>query len=767
MAQITAPRAGRPPGHWRVFALVGLAASVLYTLDLSDTVSDACLGVAGIGTVWACFYGPRRHGARPRAAWRLIGVVALLFLVGVMIRPVVTDLAMPLPLLADAITIPAYGLLCVFLAVMLRCRRSLDRHAVLDALIIWLAGALTSYLVLAEPAAAIGNRPAAMSIMAGLYPLCDVTVLLLVVNLTFTTRTWPVSLLALLGSLLLLGAGDTAYAIIGVQGHIYGSPLLNVPFVLSYTLMGVTALHPSVTELSHADRPPLQAWSARRVALLVPALAMPFVLLLVTGRTPAHRRIIAIGGVLIVTLLLVRAISAVRAQVSAQRQAEFQALHDPLTGLPNRRSISREIERLLARLDGSADRRVWVFLLDLDGFKWVNDSWGHDTGDQVVIEAGARLRAATPGEIPVARVGGDEFLLAYAGDKAGALRLADEIRGCFARPYPVRDAEIPITASIGIAHAACDGGSAALTAEALMRDADTAMYRAKGEGPGRSMIFDTSMHDEVRQRIELEVALRQALADEQLYVAYQPIVRLSTGVPLGAEALVRWAHPERGQIPPTVFIPIAEAAGLIGVLGTWVRREAVRQLGLWRTDGTVTDDFYLSINVSAQQFSEPELPLVVSGELAEFGVPPRAVALEMTESVMVDGSSVTGRVLHELRELGVKLLIDDFGTGFSALGYLRRFPVTGVKVDRSFVTGLGASVEDEEIVRAVVAMSTAMGLSVIAEGVETRLQRDALAAVGVTNGQGWLWGPAVPGPEFAAHWHATRATALAARAELT
>jgi diguanylate cyclase (GGDEF)-like protein len=747
--------------HWRAFAGVGLLASVLYTLNLSVILSDVCLAVTGIGTVWACFRGPRRHGARPSGAWRLIGVVALLFLVGVMIRPVVTDLAMPLPLIADAITIPAYLLLCVFLAVLLRCRRSLDRNAVLDALIVGLGGALTSFLILAEPAAAIPDRPAAESIMAGLYPLCDITVLLLVVNLTFTTRTWSVSLISFHGALILLATGDAAYAIVGLQGQIYGSPMLNVPFLLSYTLMGVTALHPSVVELSHADRPPVQAWSARRVALLVPALAVPSVLLLVTGDTPAHRWIIACGGALIVTALLVRAISAVRAQASAQRAAEHQARHDPLTGLPNRRAISAEIERRLAR------HEVWVFLLDLDGFKWVNDSWGHDTGDQIVIEAARRLRAVTPESVPVARVGGDEFLLTYAGDKKGALSLADEIRGCFDRPFPVRDTEIAISASMGISHAKDDGGSAAVTTEALMRDADTAMYRAKAEGPGRSTIFDTSMHDEVRARIELEVALRQALADGQLYVAYQPIVRLSTGEPLGAEALVRWLHPERGLIPPSVFIPVAESAGLIGTLGTWVRREALRQLGVWRTDGTVADAFYLSINVSAQQFSEPEMPLIVAAELVEFGVPARVVALEMTESVMVDGSSVTGRVLYELRELGAKLLIDDFGTGFSALGYLRRFPVTGVKIDRSFVTGLGADAEDEEIVRAVVAMSTAMGLSVIAEGVETRLQRDALAAVGVTNGQGWLWGPAVPATEFAAHWHASGTAALAGRSEPT
>jgi EAL domain-containing protein (putative c-di-GMP-specific phosphodiesterase class I) len=310
-----------------------------------------------------------------------------------------------------------------------------------------------------------------------------------------------------------------------------------------------------------------------------------------------------------------------------------------------------------------------------------------------------------------------------------------------------------ISASIGIAHA--DGaGNAAVTAEALMRDADTAMYRAKSEGPGRSTVFDTSMHDRVRERIELEVALRTALTEGQLRVAYQPIVQLDTGRPLGAEALVRWEHPERGMIPPMTFIPLAEDAGMIAAIGTWVREEALRQLSQWRADGTVTDDFYLSINVSPRQLSDPDLPLVVSAELLRYGVPARSVALEMTESVMVDGSSVTARVLFELRELGVRLLVDDFGTGFSALGYLRRFPVTGVKIDRSFVSGLGSSIEDEEIVRAVVAMSYALGLSIVAEGVETRTQRDALASVGVTQGQGWLWGPAVPAGEFAAHWHA-------------
>jgi diguanylate cyclase (GGDEF)-like protein len=441
----------------------------------------------------------------------------------------------------------------------------------------------------------------------------------------------------------------------------------------------------------------------------------------------------------------------VQAQVAAQLHSEHQAMHDPLTGLPNRRMISAEIERLLGALPPDGSRRVWVYFLDLDGFKWVNDSWGHDTGDQLVIEVAVRLRAAVPIGTMLARVGGDEFLIAYVGAEPGALRLVDDVQGCFARPLPVRDTEVVISASIGIAHAPGDG-SPAMTAEALLRDADTAMYRSKAEGPGRATIFDTSMHDRVRERIELEGALRAALADGQLSVVYQPIVRLETGRPIGAEALVRWNHPGRGPIPPMSFIPVAEDAGLIGVLGTWVRNEALHQLAEWRADGTVGPDFYLSINVSPRQLSDAELPLVVAAELLRYGVPAQAVALELTESVMADGGNVTARVLFELREMGIRLLVDDFGTGFSALGYLRRFPVTGVKIDRSFVSGLGAGGEDEEIVRAVVAMSRALGLSIVAEGVETRVQRDALAAVGVTQGQGWLWGPGVTPGDFAAHW---------------
>jgi diguanylate cyclase (GGDEF)-like protein len=751
----TAPPTGsRRPWQWQLFAVAGFVAAVLYLADLSAVVNMIAFAVIGIGTVLACFVGPRRYGAQPQRVWLLISAAALCFLIGVVVRPWASEQPQPWPLLSDAATLPGYVLLGIFAVMLLRARQSVERHVVLDALIVCLAGGLASALLLAAPAAGVPGRSAIVSVLAGLYPLLDVMLLLLVVNLTFTAISWPFSLVTWIGTLTLMAIGDLSYAVIGVSGEMYTSPLLDVPFLMAYVLLGVTSLHPSVVELSRSTRRPVQAWSWRRMLLLGPAMAVPFVLLgTVGGRSFGYRLTIGIVGVAMVVLLVVRAVSAVQAHAAAQLHSEHQAMHDPLTGLPNRRMLSAEVERLLIKVAPDSPARVWVYFLDLDGFKWVNDSWGHDTGDQLVLEVAARLRVAVPAGTTLARVGGDEFLLAYVGEQAGALRLVDEIQGCFTRPLPVRDTEVVISASIGIAHANGDG-SPSVTAEALMRDADTAMYRSKAEGPGRSTIFDTSMHDRVRERIELEAALRTALAEGQLHVAYQPIVQLDTGRPLGAEALVRWQHPSRGAIPPMTFIPVAEDAGMIGAIGTWVRTEALRQLGQWRADGTVGDDFYCSINVSPRQLSDPDLPLVISSELLQYGVPARAVALEMTESVMVDGSSVTARVLFELRELGVRLLVDDFGTGFSALGYLRKFPVTGVKIDRSFVSGLGQSVEDEEIVRAVVAMSYALGLSIVAEGVETRLQRDALAAVGVTQGQGWLWGPAVPPGEFATHWHA-------------
>jgi diguanylate cyclase len=262
------------------------------------------------------------------------------------------------------------------------------------------------------------------------------------------------------------------------------------------------------------------------------------------------------------------------------------------------------------------------------------------------------------------------------------------------------------------------------------------------------VVFDPSMRRQVRERVELEQALQRALARGELRMAYQPIVRLSDGAVVGAEALMRWDHPERGAVPPTTFIPIAEEAGLIADLGDWALRQALTAAADWRRDELVGEGFWMSVNASPRQLRDDRVLRTLHEVLAVSGLPAAAVVLEITESVMLDESAATEQVLAQLRTLGVRLVVDDFGTGFSALGYLRRHPVTGVKIDRAFVDGLGRDAEDEEIVRAVVAMSSALGLSIVAEGVETVVQRNMLAAMGVSLGQGWLWGKAATAAEF-------------------
>jgi diguanylate cyclase (GGDEF)-like protein len=737
---------------WLAYLACGVLATLLYAVDVVPTVDFA---VVGVGTVLALFLGPVWNGVRPRLPWRLLGSAGLLFTVGAVLRPIVGHAAGLTVLVADAFTVPGYLLMISALGYCLFAGRGIERHALIDGLIVCVGVAVACTLLFAVPAVSIHGRPVLVSALAGVYPPLDAILVLLVAKLAFTTAARRPSFVLTMVCVGFMMIGDVAYEIIGVGGELYGSRFLDLPFMLSFTTIGAAGLHPSATDLGRAMPLPVQEWSWRRLMLIVPALALPSILITVRpDRSVIDHTILGVGGGVLVLLLLTRAVSAVEGYAAAQRRYEHQATHDPLTGLPNRRALTAAVERIVdaGAPDGSL---IWMFFLDLDGFKFVNDSWGHSAGDRLIVDVGARLRAALPEPVTVTRVGGDEFVVVKLCTRPEAMSLAQRIMACFAEPMIVANAEVVINASMGIASAAPDPGST-VTAEALMRDADTALYRTKSERRGTWTVFDASMHEAVLERVELEVALRAALANEQLHLAFQPIVDLPTGRVVGAEALARWTHPERGPIAPDVFIPIAEDSRLIAALGSWVLGQSIRQLARWRADGLVGDDFWMSVNVSPRQLTDAGLPGLLAHELQRWRVPPGLVVLEITESVMLEGSVTTDRVLKDLRGLGVGLSVDDFGTGFSALGYLRRHPVNGVKVDRSFVAGLGTNAEDEEIVRAVVAMSTALGLSVVAEGVETPAQRDVLAGLGVPLGQGWLWGRAVEPTAFAAQWGRTR-----------
>ena len=418
----------------------------------------------------------------------------------------------------------------------------------------------------------------------------------------------------------------------------------------------------------------------------------------------------------------------------------YQALHDPLTGLPNRTLFLDRLRGALAHTD--PHRRVAVIFLDLDDFKVVNDGLGHAAGDELLMLVSERLRGcAREGDV-VARLGGDEFTFLLDGeiDQVGVATVADRIVDRLRPPFHLGDRHIVVTPSIGIA----TGSPGHEEANELLRRADIALYQAKGEGKARWAMFDPDADDRALERLRLEGELRRALSDGQLRLVYQPIVDLSSGQLREVEALVRWQHPERGLLLPAEFIPVAEATGLVIPLGQWVLEESCRQLREWQRRHPGRERLGLSTNLAAMHFREPSLPGDIGAVLTLAGIDPGDLRVEITERVALDATAVTARGLQNLRDMGIKLAVDDFGTGYSGLSALKAAPIDAVKIDRSFVAGLGRDADDAAIVRAIVAMTRALGLSTIAEGIETTEQLAALRAVGCDRGQGYLFARPVP-----------------------
>ncbi len=418
---------------------------------------------------------------------------------------------------------------------------------------------------------------------------------------------------------------------------------------------------------------------------------------------------------------------------------QHQALHDALTGLPNRTLLADRMTHALAgaRRHGKG---FTVLFLDLDQFKVLNDASGHAAGDQALVEVAHRLTAAVGLEDTVARFGGDEFVvLCEAGGLTTGQQVADRLHQALKDPIQIESGAHVLSASIGIAVA---GGTS--TAGDLLRDADAAMYRAKESGRSRTQVFDAQIRDRASARFEATTALRRALAQDELLVHYQPIVSLSDERLLGFEALARWQHPERGLLGPGDFIPDAEETGLIVPLGESVLRMALQQAAGWVAGAGPRTLLGMSVNVSARQLDEKDLPQVIAAALRTSGFPAESLALEVTETVVMNDVLRSVESLHALRATGVQVSIDDFGTGYSSLNYLKRLPVTTLKIDREFVGGLGGDPHDSAIVAAIIALARALDLRVIAEGVETRRQMDELRRLGCEAAQGYLWAPPLP-----------------------
>jgi diguanylate cyclase (GGDEF)-like protein/PAS domain S-box-containing protein len=423
-----------------------------------------------------------------------------------------------------------------------------------------------------------------------------------------------------------------------------------------------------------------------------------------------------------------------------EAELEHQAFHDSLTGLANRALFTDRVGHAVDR--GRRRRNLFaVLFVDLDDFKTVNDSLGHAAGDELLVAVARRIESCLRTEDTCARLGGDEFavMMENVAEPENAIVVARRVLAAIAEPLTVLDAEVSVQASVGIAL-----GSGGESTSEILRSADLAMYRAKGEGKSRFAIYEPSMHERVLERLALKADLQRSVVAEEFELHYQPIVALQSGEIAGVEALIRWRHPERGLMQPDQFIPLAEETGFILPLGRFVLQTACGDLRRWHASGHL--DLGVSVNISAKQLASPHLPSEVTSALAQSSVRPSALTLEITESVLLDSQAVIAR-LEALKRLGVRIAIDDFGTGYSSLNYLRRFPVDELKIAKPFVDEIGAGAEQERLASAILRLGATLKLDTLAEGIETEAQRDLLRRLKCRYGQGFFFSRPRPASE--------------------
>jgi diguanylate cyclase (GGDEF)-like protein/PAS domain S-box-containing protein len=433
--------------------------------------------------------------------------------------------------------------------------------------------------------------------------------------------------------------------------------------------------------------------------------------------------------------------------ITARKQSEQRihhvAQHDVLTGLPNRSLLQDRLEQAVA-YSGRSGHPVWVMLIDLDRFKFVNDSMGHKAGDVLLVTIAARLRSALRDTDTVARLSGDEFvvILTEHEDEKLSVDIVQRLMDAVARPCMLGSKEFFVTCSIGVAVYPTDGA----LADSLIEHADIAMYRAKKLGRNNFQFYTPAMNEEALERVRIEGALRNALERDQFVLHYQPQVDLKTGAICGMEALIRWQHPELGMVAPNRFIGVAEETGLIVQIGAWVMRSACAQNKAWQDAGL--GKLRVAVNLSARQFGAPNLLADIAAVLADTGLAPDCLEIELTESLFMSDVTQAVELMHNMKALGVNLSIDDFGTGYSSLSYLSRFPIDVLKIDRSFVSDITRDANDAAIVASIIALAHNLKLAVIAEGVETAAQLDYLRSRGCDEMQGYFFSKPLPAAGF-------------------
>ena len=744
--------AGTPRPFDRAWAWVLGIGSVLLVLGVTGGLGGlepSSMFAIGIVTLVSLVVSIRVHRPALTWPWWAISGSVLLFIVGGAARvelDTLGNLSASRSLVPDLVSLPGYVLGAAGLLGFSRARdraRGRQHHfgVVLDGVIAALALLAVAWVYVIYPVLVHHHTPLTVRLLLTCYPAMSLFLVVVTVRIAFSPEQERVlSYWFLLATMTCMFVGDTLYMFADVDlVHVAGR-LLDLPYGIAFVATATMALHPSMRAFTEPAGYRPKAASPGRVVLVAVGLLVPAVITLQHPSSSAKDRVALFCIIVLLTgAAVARIVQALRLAERSEADLAYQATHDSLTGLPNRRMMREHLNDVLQRA-AVDDTHVALLFLDLDRFKLVNDTLGHTHGDELLVDVARRLQAHVRPSDLVTRIGGDEFMivLGQVVSVSQALELAHRLRSCLRTPFMVNGMEFYVSASIGLSFASADDPR--VDAELLVRDADMALYQAKDAGRDAVAVFDESMRTRVSERVELEHDLRRAVELRQLHLVYQPIIRIPDGPVEGVEALVRWAHPTLGVIPPVKFIPLAEDTGLIKGIGEWVLHEAVRQLAAWRRDTPGLENLYVTVNVSGAQLHDEHLVERVAATLERNGVPGNALCLELTESVVMEEHRHAIEVFTELRRLDVRLAIDDFGTEYSSLAYLKRFPVTNLKIDRSFVENLDdEDSSDATLIAAVVAMAHALGIATVAEGVETSSQARRLVDLGCDAVQGFLY----------------------------
>lgn len=738
---------------WKVWIVGGAAAIAIHQVagPRIPHASEWLYFLVSLATVVAIVVGVRRNRPAHPWVWYLLAAGQAAFCIGDGFWMVMSILgrSIPYPSIADPVYLIAYPLFGAGLILAAAMRSGSSRvGVVLDAAVIMVGVSMISWLVLMRPYVDDPTAPWLSKAVSIAYPVGDLFLVGVLVPVIAMMTRRTTSARFLIAWLPLLLVADTVYAVMVIHNSYVEGSWVDVGWLASYVMLGAAALHPSMAgaATTAAEDIAPRPVGRLRIALLAIASVTGPVLILYGSlqRDLEDILVLSVGCVILAALVVVRLVRLVhegnarRAELDrAVGQITHQALHDPLTGLANRTLFSDRLGHAAARARRNATG-LTVLLLDLDDFKAINDGRGHAVGDQLLVEVARRLEATMRESDTVARIGGDEFAILIE-DVAGewAVRVAQRVLEAIAVPVEIAGREVFASASIGIAMHDPKKDAPSET----LQHADIAMYRAKRAGTGRYVIFQSEMGESAVRRVELETDMRRAMdagwADFRIH--YQPVVDLDSGTILGLEALVRWDHPSRGLLPPNEFLSIAEETGLMLPLGRWILRESCATVARWRRSIPAMEQLSLSVNLSSKQVEAVALVSDVEEALGATGLEPSALTLELTEDVLVSDVDAVELGLRSLADLGVRLSVDDFGTGKSSMRYLARFPITELKIDKSYVDELASADGNPSLVQGMIDLGRAMRFRIVAEGIEHRRQAWSLRAMHCERGQGYLF----------------------------